>query len=95
MRAVAVSAALAFVCCVLLAAVGGRPDGAVLDAPAAYDESWGIAPESEDAPEFQVGFNAGDVDGESWRQYVPLAVWGDQEWYDEAGNYQVSVIVTD
>lgn len=39
------------------------------------------------APEFQVGFNAADADGASWRQYVPMAIWSDEDWFDDAGNY--------
>jgi len=39
------------------------------------------------APEFQVAFNGADPDGASWRQYVPMAVWSDQDWFDDEGNY--------
>ena len=66
----------------------GMPRGQMLDIdflPIAYDASFGTEPESYDAPEFQVGFNGADADGASWRQYVPVAVWSDQDWFDDAG----------
>jgi len=64
------------------------PRGQSLDIdflPEAYDASFGTEPESSDAPEIQVGFNGADADGASWRQYVPVAVWSDQDWFDDAG----------
>ena len=64
------------------------PRGQILDIdflPEAYDASFATEPESYDAPEFQVGFNGADPEGASWRQYVPIAVWSDQDWFDDAG----------
>jgi hypothetical protein len=66
------------------------PRGQKLDMdflPMAYDASWATEPESYDAPEFQEAFNGADAEGASWRKYVPMAVFSDTDWFDDAGNY--------
>merc|ERR1712216_503331 len=66
------------------------PRGQVLDIdfiPEGFDGSWDLMRMDEDAPEIQPAFNGADADGASWRQYVPIAIWPDQDWFDEAGNY--------
>eukprot|EP00960_Hanusia_phi_P054757 762763-Hanusia_phi.AAC.5 len=53
--------------------------------PLPYDGSFSITPEGSDGNDYKVSFNGADVDGASWRQYVPLAVWPEVEWFDEDG----------
>lgn len=71
------------------------PNGAValcessggFDAPLPYDASFGTSIEGYDGSESPVMFNGGDISGDSWRQYVPTAIWPDREWFDADGNY--------
>uniref|UniRef100_A0A7S4PPI4 Uncharacterized protein n=1 Tax=Guillardia theta TaxID=55529 RepID=A0A7S4PPI4_GUITH len=55
--------------------------------PLPYDGSFSLTPDGYDGNDYKESFNGGDVDGSSWRQYVPLAVWPEIEWFDENGNY--------
>mmetsp|Transcript_48446 Transcript_48446/g.75654 ORF Transcript_48446/g.75654 Transcript_48446/m.75654 type:complete len:96 (-) Transcript_48446:141-428(-) len=55
--------------------------------PSAYDGSWSIMPDGYDGSDYQPGFNGGDADGANWRQFLPLVVWPDKEWFDAEGNY--------
>ncbi|EKX53170.1 hypothetical protein GUITHDRAFT_100879 [Guillardia theta CCMP2712] len=53
--------------------------------PLPYDGSFSLTPDGYDGNDYKESFNGGDVDGSSWRQYVPLAVWPEIEWFDENG----------
>jgi len=70
----------------------GMPRGQMLDidfVPIAFDVSGEYPSFGTDdgaSSEFSgTSFNAADADGTSWRQYVPIAVWSDQDWFDDAG----------